>query len=81
MMGCGGRPEAATSIIAVPSGTQTTIDGFFADAWLDDTHVLGRSLVVRSAGDFDWSAHVQVADLLGQKSDVALGTLVGVLRP
>lgn len=81
MSGCGGEPKAATSILSVPSGTQTTIDGFFADAWLDDTRVLGRSVATRSAGGFNWSAHVQVADLSGRMSDVALGMVVGVLRP
>jgi hypothetical protein len=80
-LGCGGKPMAATSILAVPSGAQTTIDGFYADSWLDDTHVLGRTVVPHSDGGFDWSAHVQVADLSGQRSDVVLGTLIGVLRP
>ncbi len=79
--GCGGQQKAATSVVEVPSATQTTIDGFFADAWLDDSHVLGRSLVTDPRGGFGWSAHVLVADLSGQESELALGRLVGVLRP
>jgi hypothetical protein len=79
VLGCGGQPKAATSIMELPSGAQTTIDGFFADTWLDDAHLLGRSLQTSSASG--WSAHVQVADLSGSISNVALGTLIGVLRP
>jgi hypothetical protein len=80
MQGCGGRPQAATSVIDVASTSQTTIDGFFADAWLDDQHLLGRSAVTRPGGGFDWSSHVQVADLAGHRSDLVMGKLVGVLR-
>jgi hypothetical protein len=80
-LGCGGVPTAATSIIDVASTSQTTIDGFFADAWLDDQHLLGRSLVTHPDGGFDWSSRVRVADLSGHESDLVMGTLVGVLRP
>jgi hypothetical protein len=78
--GCGGRPTAATSVIDIGSSSQTTIDGFLADAWLDDQHLLGRSPVTHPAGGFDWGGRVQVAELSGRKSDLAMGRLVGVLR-
>ncbi len=79
--GCGGQRKAATGVIEVPSGTQTTIDGFFAGAWLDDTHLLGWSLVTHPNGGADRDAHVRVSDLSGRQSDLVLGTLVGVMRP
>jgi len=79
--GCGGQKKAATSVITVASNTQTTIDGFFADAWLDDEHLLGRSLVTHPAGGFDWSSRVRIADLSGHESDLVMGKLVGVLQP
>jgi hypothetical protein len=78
--GCGGQEKAATSIIAVASNTQTTIEGFFAYAWLDDQHLLGRSLVTHPAVGSDWRSRVRIADLSGNVSDLAMGTLVGVLR-
>ena len=80
MSGCGGTAEAATYVVEVPSGQETTLAGFFADAWLDDTHLLGRSPVPGPPQGVTWSAHVQVADLSGHRSDLALGTLVGVLN-
>jgi hypothetical protein len=80
VQGCGGQPKAATSVIAVASNTQTTIDGFFADAWLDDQHLLGRSLVTFPAGGMDWGSRVRIADLSGHRSDLVMGRLVGVLR-
>ena len=80
MSGCGGSAKAATSVVDVPSGQETTIAGFFADAWLDDTHLLGRSPVQGPPQGVTWSAHVQVADLSGHQSDLALGTLIGVLH-
>jgi len=79
MSGCGGTAKAATSVVDVPSGQETTLAGFFAEAWLDDTHLLGRSPVQGPPQSVTWSAHVQVADLSGHRSDLALGTLVGVL--
>jgi hypothetical protein len=80
--GCGGQVKAATSVIEVASNSQTTIDGFFADAWLDDQHLLGRSLLPQHPAQGPaWSSSVQVADLSGHESDLARGTLVGVLRP
>jgi hypothetical protein len=80
MSGCGGTAQAATSVVDVPSAQETTIAGFFAEAWLDDTHLLGRSPVQGPPQGVTWSAHVQVSDLSGHRSDVALGTLVGVLN-
>jgi hypothetical protein len=80
MSGCGGTAEAATSVVNVPSGEETTIAGFFAEAWLDDTHLLGRSPVQGPPQGVTGSAHVQVAALSGHRSDLALGTLVGVLN-
>jgi hypothetical protein len=79
MSGCGGTATAATSVVDVPSGQETTIAGFFAEAWLDDVHLLGRSPVQGPPQSVTWSAHVQVADLSGHLDDLALGTLVGVL--
>jgi hypothetical protein len=79
--GCGGQMKAATSVITVASNTQTTIEGFFAHAWLDDQHLVGRSLVTHpAAGGFDWGSRVRIADLSGNVSDLAMGTLVGVLQ-
>lgn len=80
VQGCGGQPKAATSIIEVASNTQTTIDGYFAGAWLDDQHLSGRSLVPHPIGGSDWGAHVRLADLPGQESDLVLGKLLGVIR-
>jgi hypothetical protein len=79
--GCGGQEKAATSVIDVASNTQTTIDGFFADGWLDDQHLLGRSLVMHPVYGLDWSSRIRIADLSGHESDLAMGTLVGVLAP
>jgi hypothetical protein len=79
-LGCGGQEKTATSVITVASNTQTTIEGFFGDAWLDDQHLLGRSLVTHPAGGFDWGSRVRIADLSGHESDLAMGTLVGVLQ-
>jgi hypothetical protein len=82
MTGCGGAPKAATSVIDVVSSSQTTIDGFFADAWLDDQHLLGRSLLPNQpVQGIAFGSSIRVADLSGHESDLAVGTLVGVLRP
>jgi hypothetical protein len=82
MTGCGGVPKAATSVIDVASNSQTTIDGFFADAWLDDQHLLGRSLLPNQpVQGMEFNSRISVADLSGHESDLAVGTLVGVLRP
>lgn len=80
MTGCGGVPRAMTAVIDAGSGSATAIDGFFADAWLDDDHLLGRTLTPEANNGMKWSAHLQVADLAGSRSDLVLGTLVGVLR-
>jgi hypothetical protein len=79
--GCGGVPRAATIVIEVASTSQTTIDGFFADAWLDDQHLLGRSPLAQPANGSIWGTDVQLADVSGHVSDLVAGTLVGVLRP
>jgi hypothetical protein len=78
--GCGGRPMAATSVIDVASDSQATIEGFFADAWLDDQHLLGRSLLLHPEvqGPFLGST-IQIADLSGHVSNLAVGSLIGVL--
>jgi hypothetical protein len=82
MAGCGGVPKAATSIIDVASNSQTTIDGFFADAWLDDQHLLGRSLLPNQpVQGIEFSSSIRIADLSGHESDLAKGTFIGVLRP
>lgn len=81
MTGCGGEARATTGVFDVATGDQTEIDGFFADAWLDDTHLLGRSVEPSPPQGITWSAHVEVADLGGHTSDLVLGTLVGVLHP
>jgi hypothetical protein len=81
MTGCGGRPVAATHVLEVPSGGEATVDGFFAEAWLDDTHLLGRTVLPGPQTEFAWSSHVQVVDLSGHRSDLVLGRLIGVLRP
>jgi len=79
-LGCGGRVATATSVVDVASGGQTTIDGFFAGAWLDDQHPLGRTLVNGPGGRLQLGSTVHVADLSGHESDLADGTLIGVLR-
>lgn len=81
MGGCGGVAQATTGVFDVATADQTTIDGFFASAWLDDTHLLGRSVEPSPPQMVVWSSHVQVADLTGHTSDLVLGTLVGVLHP
>jgi hypothetical protein len=79
-MGCGGRVATATSVVDVASNSQTTLDGFFADAWLDDQHLLGRTLATGPGGQLQPGSTVRVADLSGQVSDLVPGRLVGVLR-
>jgi len=81
MGGCGGVAQASTGVFDIGTGRQTTIDGFFANAWLDDTRLLGRSVEPSPPQRVVWSSHVQVADLAGHTSDLVLGTLVGVLHP
>jgi len=81
MGGCGGVAQAATGVFDVATGDQATIGGFFASAWLDDTHLVGRSVEPSPPQRVLWSSHVQVADLSGHISDLVLGTLVGVLHP
>jgi hypothetical protein len=81
MGGCGGVARATTGVFDVATGDQTAIDGFFAGAWLDDAHLLGRSVEPSPPQRVVWSSHVQVADLSGHTSDLVLGTLVGVLHP
>ena len=79
--GCGGRIATATSVVDVASNSQTMIDRFLAEAWLDDQHLLGRTVAAGPAGQAVWGPDVLVADLSGHESSLAVGTLVGVLRP
>lgn len=80
MSGCGGVFTAATAVIDVGSGSQATIPNFFADAWLDDDHLLGRTALPAPVQSALWSSHIQVADLAGHVTDVVQGNLIGVLR-
>jgi hypothetical protein len=80
MGGCGGMAQAATGVFDVATGDRSTIDGFFAGAWLDDTHLVGRSVEPSPPQRVVWSSHVEVADLTGHTSDLVLGTLIGVLH-
>src|SRR5262249_2765389 len=79
--GCGGRVATATGVVDAASNSQTMIEGFLAEAWLDDQHLLGRTVADGPVGEAVWGPDVLVADLSGHESSLAAGTLVGVLRP
>jgi hypothetical protein len=85
--GCGGTFEASTVVIDAGTLNQTALRSFFADAWLDNDHLVGHTAIPNplccSAAHpmpGNWSTHLQIANVKGGVTDVVRGQLIGVLR-
>jgi hypothetical protein len=82
--GCGGVPEVRTAIVDTETGALHIITDFFAQAWVDSSHLAGYRETARTdpaTGQQlpERDPHLLLADLGGTIVDLPKGTFLAVI--